>query len=472
MAATRVRYEVLGLVCILSMITYLDRAAFPNAEKQIQSAMGGNLSQWAWTLAAFNLAYALFEVPTGYLGDVFGPRSTLIRIVLWWSFFTGLTALAGLEVAGFTFLGFWGLVLVRFLFGMGEAGAYPNITRALHNWLPVTERGWAQGLLWTTARFMGGITPLIWLICVDRVGIPWRFVFVGFGLLGVVWCVAFSLRFRNRPEEHSGVNSGELEIIRRGAIGTEAAHHDVPWARIFSSKAVWLLCCSYAAISFSWYFNLNYLPTVMRVVFEIKGGDVLGSVYKGGPLLLGAVGCLFGGLLTDRLMRNRYGGRWGRSIPGLAGTILAGFACIVAVLPLQLNSAVLFALAVALSGFFNDLTLAASWAACQDIGRKHAAIVAGTMNMIGNLGGFLGTVFTGWLISGFQQQYAIDHGIMLNENGSFSWNAEQERLASMTGYQINLAVNCFVYLFAAACWWGIDARRPISADEQDSNPGA
>ncbi|MFZ4647076.1 MAG: MFS transporter, partial [Gemmataceae bacterium] len=194
MRPTLVRYEVLFLVCMLSMITYLDRAAFPNAEKQIQLAMGGNISQWAWTLAAFNLAYALFEIPTGYLGDVFGPRVTLIRIVLWWSFFTAITALAGIAVGGITLIGFWGLVTVRFLFGIGEAGAYPNITRALHNWLPVTERGSAQGLLWTTARLMGGITPLIWLICVDGLGIPWRYVFVGFGLLGVFWCLIFAWR--------------------------------------------------------------------------------------------------------------------------------------------------------------------------------------------------------------------------------------------------------------------------------------
>lgn len=467
MPATRVRYEVLILVCILSMITYLDRAAFPNAEKQIQQAMGGNLSQWAWTLAAFNLAYALFEVPTGYLGDVFGPRLTLIRIVLWWSFFTGLTACAGLEVGGITLLGFWGLVLVRFLFGIGEAGAYPNITRALHNWLPLSERGWAQGLLWTTARFMGGITPLIWLICVDRAGIPWRLVFVGFGLLGVVWCLAFAMRFRNRPEENPAVNAAELELIRKDSAGTEAAHHDVPWGKIFTNRAVWLLCISYAAISFSWYFNLNYLPTVMRVVFDVKGGDVLGSVFKGGPLLLGAVGCLVGGMATDFLMRKGFGGRWGRSIPGIIGTTLAALACLLAVLPLQWDSALIFALAVAFSGFFNDITLAPSWAACQDIGRRHAAIVAGTMNMVGNLGGFLGTVFTGWLISGCQSNFARENDVMIGTNGSFSWLDGQERLASMGGYQVNLAVNCAVYLLAAACWWGIDARRPVLLEESD-----
>lgn len=464
MRPTLVRYEVLFLVCMLSMITYLDRAAFPNAEKQIQLAMGGNISQWAWTLAAFNLAYALFEIPTGYLGDVFGPRVTLIRIVLWWSFFTAITALAGIAVGGITLIGFWGLVTVRFLFGIGEAGAYPNITRALHNWLPVTERGSAQGLLWTTARLMGGITPLIWLICVDGLGIPWRYVFVGFGLLGVFWCLIFALRFRNRPEDHPDVNSAELDLIQKGAIGTEAAHANVPWGLIFSNRAVWLLCISYAAISFSWYFNLNYLPTVMRVVFDVKGGDVLGSLYKGGPLLLGAVGCLLGGLITDALVRRGNGPRWSRSIPGIVGTTLAAICCLVAVLPLQASTPLAFALAVACSGFCNDITLAPAWAACQDIGRKHAAIVAGTMNMIGNLGGFLGTIFTGWLISSYQTDFAATAAIQVNENGSYLWGPGQERDASMMGFQLNLVVNCIVYLIAAACWIGIDATKPIESE--------
>ncbi|MFZ9791522.1 MAG: MFS transporter, partial [Gemmataceae bacterium] len=150
--SSKVRYSILGLLAFLAMISYLDRQAFPTAQKQIQESLGfTDVSQLALAIAAFNLAYALFEVPTGYLGDVFGPKKTLTRIVLWWSAFTAITGLAGLSFQGMTF-GFWMLVTIRFLFGIGEAGAYPNITRALHNWLPLSERGMAQGIIWTSAR--------------------------------------------------------------------------------------------------------------------------------------------------------------------------------------------------------------------------------------------------------------------------------------------------------------------------------
>src|SRR5262249_41618573 len=186
-APTRVRYGVLGFACSLSMITYLDRAAFGVAADPIIQALGmRSIADLTLAIAAFNLAYAAFEVPTGWLGDVYGPRKTLIRIVLWWSFFVGLTGMAGLPVAsGLVLINFTGLVVVRFLFGVGEAGAYPNITRALHNWFPVTERGFAQGMVWMSGRLMGGLTPLVGGVFVGRGALAWGAGFWAFGGGGV-----------------------------------------------------------------------------------------------------------------------------------------------------------------------------------------------------------------------------------------------------------------------------------------------
>src|SRR5262245_7956835 len=210
---TRVRYGVLGFACSLAAITYLDRLAIGSAAEKdyLPAALGlqGSADLRA-AFTAFSLAYAIFEVPTGWLGDVFGPRTTLIRIVLWWSFFTALTALAGVAVAGVTLVGLTTLVVIRFLFGMGDAGAFPNITRALHNWFPLSERGIAQGYVWFSGRLIGGFTPLIWTALVVWGGLPWRWAFVLFGLIGVTWCVAFAAWFRNRPDEKSEVNGAEL----------------------------------------------------------------------------------------------------------------------------------------------------------------------------------------------------------------------------------------------------------------------
>ena len=228
---SRVRYGVLSFACSLSMITYLDRACMGSAAKSFVQDLGlTSVGDLNWVFAAFTLAYAAMEIPSGWLGDVLGPRKVLMRIVLWWSAFTALTGLIGMHVGGrvlgaFQF-GAWAigplavLIVVRFLFGMGEAGAYPNITRALHNWFPLRERGFAQGAVWMCGRLMGGLTPLVWMVLVEGIGRPlaaqageelarplvppllhWRSTFWLFGLIGVVWCVLFAIWFRNRPEE-------------------------------------------------------------------------------------------------------------------------------------------------------------------------------------------------------------------------------------------------------------------------------
>src|SRR5947209_3143953 len=213
---TRVRYGVLGFACALSCITYLDRVCFAYASEPLKKALDlQGVGDLKWAFTAFTISYALFEIPSGWLGDVFGPRSTLIRIVLWWSTFTALTGLVGMPVGGW-FVGLGALVTIRLLFGVGEAGAYPNITRALHNWFPYVERGVAQGSVWFAGRMMGGLTPFLWILLVERGEMSWRAAFWIFGGIGVLWCVAFASWFRNRPEEKPGVSAAELEVIRAG----------------------------------------------------------------------------------------------------------------------------------------------------------------------------------------------------------------------------------------------------------------
>ena len=219
---TRVRYRVLGFACSLSMLTYLDRVCFGSVAGFIQKEFGLNDADKGLLFGAFALAYAAFEIPTGWLGDVYGPRKTLIRIVLWWSLFTALTGLIW-PVPGWLVLGFWALLAVRFLFGMGEAGAYPNIARAFHNWFPVDERGFAKGTVWMAGRVMGGATPLLVnVMLITVIGsdgtqvVLWRHIFWIFGAMGVVWCIVFAWWYRDLPEQMPRVNSSELSLIRAG----------------------------------------------------------------------------------------------------------------------------------------------------------------------------------------------------------------------------------------------------------------
>ncbi len=459
------RHMVLLMVCILSMITYLDRAAFPNASRQIQAALGLNsIDDLKLALTAFNLAYALFEIPTGMLGDLFGPRLTLIRIVLWWSFFTGLTALVGYAVAGVTLVNFGVLVVIRFLFGIGEAGAYPNITRALFNWLPLAERGWAQGLVWTSARIMGGLTPFLWLIFVTKAGIDWRIVFLGFGLLGVVWCFFFSRTFRNHPSEDPHITRAELDYIDKGRTGdTGHAKLDKNLLRMLYHPNTILLCAMYFCQNFGWYFNLNYLPSIMSDHFEVPSGDWLGALFKGGPLLLGAVGCYLGGWFTDRMVRRWNGKTAARCIPGVLGSFLAGISYLGCLWSLQNHSVVGFALFIALTGFFNDLTMAPTWATVQDVGGKISAIVAGTMNMIGNLGGAIVTYLTGAILTHSKEAYAASQGLDLSQLAR-----EDLRSAFYDGYQLNIMMFAGVYILSSFIWMFIRPENPVPGSGLES----
>ena len=461
---TRVRFGVLAFACSLAAITYLDRLCIGSAASDLVAALGlRHESELRWAFTAFSLAYAIFEVPTGWLGDVFGPRATLIRIVIWWSLFTSLTGLTGWTVGGVMLIGFPMLVVIRFLFGMGEAGAFPNITRALHNWFPLTERGMTQGYVWMSSRVMGGLTPLVWVLLVHTLGLSWRAAFGLFGAIGLIWCIAFATWFRNRPEERSDVNEAERALIRAGTAGaTEPAHARVPWGRLLRSGNLWALCIMYAFMVYPWYFYVNYLPSYLQEMHGVEKASTLGSLYKGGPLIFGAAGCLIGGWLSDRYIRRTGDRKWGRRIYGMIGhgaCVPLWLVCVIA------PNAWSFALAAALTGFFNDLSMGSAWASCQDIGRRHAAIVAGCMNTIGNLGGAVSSYVIGWLVARSIDVYLHTHGLVGSEFASLPLSDRQAALAP--GYTWNFVIFAGMYAVAVVLWLLIDASKPVLAEDAD-----
>jgi MFS family permease len=432
---TRVRYGVLGFVSSLSMITYLDRVCWGAAMPSIIAALDlRNEGDLKGANTAFAITYALFEIPSGWLGDVYGPRKTLIRIVLWWSAFTAMTGLVGLSVAGVALGGLMTMVTIRALFGMGEAGAYPNITRALHNWFPFGERAAAQGTIWMAGRLMGGLTPFVWWALVEMLHLHWRGAFLLFGVIGVLWCIAFALWFRNRPEEKKEVNAAEQDLIRAGRHDTGAAHANVPWGRLVRSGNLWALCMMYFCAGYGWYFNITLLPTFLEKQFAVDPKSLVGALYKGGPLWMGAFSCLIGGWLSDRFIRATGNRKWGRRWFGVVGhslSALCWLACLFA------PNVFLFFLACSLAAFWNDLTMGASWAVCQDIGKRYAAIVAGCMNTIGNFG----SAATGWVTGTILQSQS--EGQMLR------------------GYHINFLIFACAYVVATLLWLRIDSTEPV-----------
>lgn len=460
---TRVRYGVLGFACALSMVTYLDRVCFAQALGQIIAALGlKSEADLKWALGGFTLAYAAFEVPSGWLGDVYGPRKTLIRIVLWWSVFTALTAFVGVEIGGSVLVGAGLLAVIRFLFGMGEAGAYPNITRALHNWFPVVDRGFAQGMVWMSGRLMGGLTPLVWWLLISQMQIPWRGTFWLFGGIGVVWCILFALWFRNRPDEKPEVNQAELQMIRAGRHDIEAGHKHVPWGRLLTSVNLWAVCLMYFCASYGWYFNITYLPRFLEQQHGVSPDSSLGAVYKGGPLWLGAVACLAGGFLTDRVIRRTGNLKWGRRIFGIMGHGLCSL-CYIACL--FAPSAFTFFLAISFAAFWNDMTMGSAWAVCQDIGKRYAAIVAGCMNTIGNLGGFCANIATGLIL----QQTLNGHAAMLGKSVE-QLDTVERNAGLLPGYEINFVTFGIVYMIAALLWLRINATEAVVPDVPALSP--
>jgi len=461
-APTRVRYGVLGFACVLAMITYLDRVCFGTIAPYIQEEFGLDNEQKGMLFTAFALAYAAFEVPTGWLGDVYGPRKTLIRIVVWWSVFTTLTGLIYPEMFGL-YGAFLALLVVRFLFGVGEAGAFPNIAKAFHNWIPFQERGFAQGAVWMAGRFAGGITPLVVLALLletplggHEKTVAWRHIFWVFGFLGLIWCVAFWFWFRDRPEEKVGVNAAEIALIHAGEKHAEADHSGVPWGKLLLSGNLWILCGMYFCSAYGWYFNITWLPGYLKDHYDIhrdSSGFWTTSFLNGAPLVAGSLACLCGGLLTDLFIRKTGNRLWGRRLFGVVGH---GICALCYLSSIWASNPWTFVLAISLASFWNDMTMGSAWASCIDIGKRYSGIVSGCMNTIGNLGGAMAGYATGWLLT--KHQVVTDALARVGIELPSIFQHE-------TGWRLNFLSYTLVYVVAVLFWLKFDSTKPVVPDE-------
>jgi len=408
---TRVRHQVLAFTLVLTAIAYLDRVCIATAAPAIKADLHLSDVQMGYVFSAFTFAYALFEVPSGWLADRFGARLMLTRIVSWWSVMTAATGWVG---------GFASLFAVRFLFGMGEAGAFPSIARAYARWLSAAERGRAFGLALMTAALGGAATQPLVVVLLER--IHWRHTFPIFGAVGCVWAVAWFVWFRDDPRQHPGVNADELELI---GVPADPAHHQVPWGRLARSRNLWVICAMYFSAIYGWYFYITWLPTylIKERGFELQAVGYLAAL----PLVAIAAGVFVGGWVSDVLVR-RFGQRIGRRIPGVIGLPAAAVAVVAATWTTDgTTSAILFAAAAGLAA----LGVSPGWAVCLEVGGPHAGVVTGAMNTLGNLGGALSPVVIGFCL---------------------------ERWGS---WSISLMTVAALYLVAAACWMMIDASESV-----------
>lgn len=376
------RYVVLGLVVAAYMITYMDRVNLASAVPVIQRDLGFSMITIGWIFAAFRWGYALFQIPGGWMGDRIGGRRALTVVVLWWSIFTSLTAFAWSAVS---------MGVCRFLFGMGEAGAFPIATRSLSSWLLPTERGFAQGLTHAASRIGAALTPPIVVLLMLRFG--WRAPFFLFGLIGVAWAAAWYWYYRDTPAQHPSVNTRERSLLE-DSIGPRSGRAvSVPWRRILGSPSLWSLSLMYFCYGYSIDIYLDWFPKYLNAYRGFNLTQM--GFYASLPLLAGAAGDLLGGTVSDRMAKRFCNLTFARRTVAFSGFVLASLSIIPATLTRHAAASVWYS-CVAVFGL--EVTVGVAWAIPLDIGGEYAGSVASVMNTFGNLGSAVSPVLLAYLV--------------------------------------------------------------------------
>jgi len=381
MKPTHARYWVVVFALALAMIMYIQRVAISQAIVPISADLHLDKQQTGLVLGAFGLSYALFEIPMGLLGDKLGVRWVLSQLVLIWSAFTALTG------------GAWNLVslwIIRFLFGAGEAGCFPNLTRMLSAWLPLNERVRAQAVMWAFGRWGGALAPPVAFFVIYHFG--WRWGFVALAMLGVAWVAFFLPWFRNDPAEHKSVNKAELEMLEQSRA-LVLHDHGMPWYKLLLQKDIAFLGLQYFGFSYTWYFYVTWLPTWLQQARGLDPKTAAG--YAMIPLALGGCGSIVSGFLPLSVPR-----KW-VAVFGFFAT-----AALIFIIPGIENVGLAMAL-MGLASFCSDLTMPISWNTCVEIGKQYTATVSSTMNMLGNFAGFVAPVVFGIILQNTNNNWAM-----------------------------------------------------------------
>ncbi len=425
---TKARYWVVVFAITLAILSYIDRVAISQAAEHIKRDLNLTNEQIGLVFSSFAIAYALFEVPGGWMGDKMGARSVLMRIVIWWSAFTALTGYM------WNFLSLW---ITRFLFGAGEAGCFPNLTKAFSAWLPTYERTRAQSIMWTFARWGGAFTPplVVWVFNF----MSWRSAFVLFGAIGVIWAVAFYIWYRDNPRDHKSVNAAELALLE-GNERLGESHGNVPWSKLMRHRSIWLLWAQYFLITYPWYFYITWLPLFLKTRYPDLDATTRANLAIL-PLFFGGIGSLCSGFSSARLARATGSIRTSRRLFGCLGFFGAS-AMLLVFIQFQgtgrgatLDAALFAMIFLGLTSFFNDLVMPGAWATCMDIGGKYAGTVSGSMNMMGNLAGFVAPWVAGRI---------VDAGL------------------GFTPFLYSMALS---YFLGGLCWPFIDPTKPLDPED-------
>jgi ACS family glucarate transporter-like MFS transporter len=380
------RNRVLTMVALASGITYLDRVCLSAGAPAIMRDLGLSKMQMGYAFSVFALAYGIFEIPMGWLGDRLGQRKMLTRIVACWSAFTVLTGMVG---------GYWTLLCVRFAFGAAEAGAFPSMARSLARWFHATDRARATGTMWMGSRLGAALGIPLATLLIGWFG--WRFTFAVFGAIGGCWCVLFWRWYRDDPARHPAVDASDLTYLYQNAdLSSAPADATTPWKRMFTSVNLWSFFWMYFATSYGFWFLLTWLPTYLIQRYGISAQR--SSFYAALPLAIGAASNLIGGALSDWLVRRTGSLLWGRRLVGLGGYLMTavGFAAAAA---MQTPFAAILCLMLAEFGM--DLAVPVAWAACLEVGENFGGTTTAFMNTASSISAFISPLAAAWMFGRF-----------------------------------------------------------------------
>jgi ACS family glucarate transporter-like MFS transporter len=427
---TRVRYAVLAVACSLAVLTYVQRQGYVAATPYIGPDLRLDPEKISHLASIWLIAYGLFQVPAGWLGDRLGARHMLTLLVVCWSLTVAAVGLTAVLPPG-TWAAFGTLLALRFLFGMFQAGGFPGLARVIADWVPARQRGFAQGLVWTFSRLGGFVAPLLVVWLITKMFGNWSTPSLLLGVLGLAWAGLFWWWFRNEPAEMASVNAAERDLILTGRPAVPPTG-PIPWRRFLTSRNVWALCAMYGFVGFAG----NFVTSLLNIYLQDhrKLPPQTTAWLAGMPLAFGIVACVGGGWLSDVLIRLTGSRTWGRRLVG--GTSLA-LAAVTTLLPIWAGGAWLLGLAFSAWFFFNDATMGPAWASCADVGERYAGTLSGAMNMTGAFMGAAGMALAGRLLKQNRDELVF----------------------------ISFACS---YVLAALCWLAVDVTKPLVPRDEGS----
>jgi sugar phosphate permease len=418
--ASRFRWVILLMLGLMALITFIDRTNISITASEIAKEFDFSKTELGWIFGTFGFAYALGQIPGGWLSDRYGARKVLTAVVIFWSLMTMMTAHA---------VGLISMLVIRFVFGLGEAACWPAATRSMQYWFPKSERGMANGITHSCGQFATTLVPLVAVGIMTAFG--WRAVFYIFGAVGIVWAIVWYVIDRDLPSEHSLVTPEELDYINEGKpqaqMPVAAVQKVIPWGIILKSKNMWYIAAAYCGYGYGSWFFWYWMPTYLMEVhhFSLKNMGLLAPL----PLFAGAIGVLTGGWVTDMVYRRTKTLKWSRRAVCIGSMLGASIMMVPSALVEDPALTVIF---LAICNFSISMVLAPSWAASMDVAGEYSGSVSSVMNMLGQAAGSVSTIIFGALVQyvSWMAPFYLISGVMLASGLLWAFMIDPEKLVT------------------------------------------